>query len=92
MKKHMKEGRQSAFFPAQVDESQLSYLECSGPVYGVNLSHLKEEEQEEGEGNSCASAPKFEELNDATEEALQDRLLLLANNKVDKMSNKKKMV
>jgi hypothetical protein len=83
------EGQQSAFIGAQVDESQQSYLECSRPIYGVNLSHLKEEEQEEGKGDNCASAPKFEELDHATEEALQYRLLLLANNEVDKMSDKK---
>jgi hypothetical protein len=50
---------------------------------------MKEEEQEEGDGDSCASAPKFEELDDATKEALQYQLLLLANNEVDKMSIKK---
>jgi hypothetical protein len=87
------EDLQTAFFRAQVDEPQLPYLECSRPVYGENLLHLKEEEEEEeeeeGKGNSCASAAEFEELDDATEEALQDRLLLLANNEVDKMSNKK---
>jgi hypothetical protein len=50
---------------------------------------MKEEEQEQGNGDSCASATKFEDLGDATKKALQDRLLLLANNEVDKMSDKR---
>jgi hypothetical protein len=84
--------RQSAVFrDDQEDEEDPNqpYLECSKPEHGVNLSHLKEEEQEQGDGDSCASAPEFEDIGDATEEALQDRLLLLANNEVDKMSDKR---
>jgi hypothetical protein len=39
----------------------------------VNLSHVKQEQQQEGDGgDSCASASEFEVLGDATEEALQD--------------------
>jgi hypothetical protein len=34
----------------------------------------QEKEEEQGEGDSCASAAQFEDFGNATEEALQDRL------------------
>jgi hypothetical protein len=71
-----------------LEDPHQPYLECSRPLNGVNLSHVKQEEQEEGDGSySCASASEFEVLGDATEEALQDRHFLLANNEDDKMSD-----
>jgi hypothetical protein len=72
---------------AVLDDPNQPYLECSRPIAGVNLSHIKEEEEELGDGDSCASAPEFEDIGEATEEALQDRLLLLAKNEVDEMSD-----
>ena len=56
----------------------------------MNLCHVKEEKEGEGDGgDSCASAAEFEELGDVTEEALQDQLLLLPKNEVDDMSDRK---
>ena len=63
-------------------------MDCVTSLQDVNLCRVKEEkEEEEGDGgDSFASAAEFEDLGDATKEALQDRLLLLAHNEVDETS------
>ena len=85
--------KQSASNRRQVaaeDHPDQPYMDCATPLQDVNLFHVKEEKEEEGDGgDSCASAAEFEDLGDATEEALQDRLLLLAKNEVDEMSDRK---
>jgi hypothetical protein len=83
------ERQSSAILCDQADDLSQPYLECSRPIYGVNLCHLKEEEEEQGDGDSCASAPEFDDLGNATEEAVHERLLLLASNEDDKMSDKR---
>jgi hypothetical protein len=66
------------------------YMNSSMLLQDVNLYHVKQEQEEQGNGgDSCASAAEFEDLGDATEEALQDRLFLLANHEVDELSETK---
>jgi hypothetical protein len=88
---HLHQPRQSSTVRDQVaeDPTNQPYMDCSTLLHDVNLCHVKQEEEEQGDSDSCASAAKFEDLGDATKQALQDQLLLLANNEVDEMSGKK---
>jgi hypothetical protein len=75
---------------AVIEDPNHPCINSSMLVEDVNLCHVKQEREEQGDGgDSCASAAEFEDLGDATEEALQDRLSMLANHEVDELSETK---
>jgi hypothetical protein len=73
--------------PSRNNNDSRPYLECldgANISYGLNENHvLQEENEDKGDGDSCASVDDFEEIDDTAEDAIRERLFLLVNEPLD---------